>query len=175
VEKNCLLEEEEAEEAEEAKHEWIEIDLLGSSLSPTLMKNESIVSLSIPFFVLVIATAVTATVTIDSWAQTLSKENPNLVVQGQTLNTTADDLDIDLTIHPNDNITDPSNTETISTEGATDIDINDIPNVGRTVIIQNETVTVTGQSVSITGGEIVAEEAANPESIIPEEETETGG
>jgi hypothetical protein len=136
------------------------------------MKNESIVSLSIPFFVLVIAKVATMTMmTTDSWAQTLSKENPNLVVQGQTLNTTADDLDIDLTIHPNDNITDPSNTETISTEGATDIDINDIPNVGRTVIIQNETVTVTGQSVSITGGEVVAEEAANPESIVPEEET----
>lgn len=140
---------------------------------PTLMKNESIVFLSIPFLVLVIAAA-TATMTTDSWAQTLSKENPDLVVEGQTLNTTADDLDIDLTIHPNDNITDPSNTETISTEGATDIDINDIPDVGRTVIIQNETVTVTGQSVSITGGEVVAEEAANPESIVPEEEEEEG-
>lgn len=102
---------------------------------------------------------------IDSWAQTLSMENPNLIVQGQTLNTTADDLDVDLTIHPNDPIADPSNTETISTEGATDIDINDIPDAGRTVIIQNETVTVTGQHVSITGGDVVAEEAANPESI----------
>lgn len=104
-------------------------------------------------------------------AQTLSKENPDLMVTGQTLNTTADDLDVDLTIHPNDNITDPSGQDTISTEGATDIDINAVPPKGISVIIQNETVTVTENPVSISGGDLAAEEAANPESIVPGPDT----
>lgn len=139
--------------------------------------KKSIISLPLPIILLLVISAASLgsllalnTLTTDSWAQTLSMENPNLIVEGQTLNTTADDLDVDLTIHPNDNITDPSNTETISTEGATDIDINDIPDEGRTVIIQNETVTVTGQHVSITGGDVVAEEATDPESITEEEQ-----
>lgn len=127
-------------------------------------------SLMLPIFLIIAAAAagiglLLASNTLEIFAQTLDKENPNLIIEGQTLNTTADDIDVDLTIHPNDNLTDPSKTETISTEGATDIDINDIPDVGRTVIIQNETVTVTEQPVSISGGDVVAEEAANPESI----------
>lgn len=140
------------------------------------MSKKSILPLlpSLPIILMIAAVGaglLLALNTMDVFAQpssslsTLSKENPSLVVEGQTLNTTADDLDIDLTIHPNDNITDPSRTETISTEGATDIDINAIPEEGRTVIIQNGTVTVTEQPVSISGGEAVAEEASNPATI----------
>ena len=103
--------------------------------------------------------------TTSAYAQLLSKENPSLVIEGQTLNTTADDLDVDLTIHPNDNFSDPSGQETISTEGATDIDINDIPKEGITVIIQNQTVTVTEHPVTIQGGDLAAAEAANPSTI----------
>jgi hypothetical protein len=116
-------------------------------------------------FIAAILLVSTAATTTSAYGQLLSKENPSLVIEGQTLNTTADDLDIDLTIHPNDNFSDPSGQETISTEGATDIDINDIPQEGITVIIQNQTVTVTEHPVTIQGGDLAAEEAANPSTI----------
>lgn len=100
--------------------------------------------------------------------QTLSKEDPDLLVTGQTMNTTIDDLDIDLTIHADSNMTEPQ--ETISMEGATDIDINGLVPPGRTVILTNTTAIVTTFPVEVAGGDVGAAEAADPSTI-----QETGG
>lgn len=65
------------------------------------------------------------------------------------MNVTADAEDIDISIDPTENITSTNRTQSISTFGATDIDINAFPPEGRTVLIQNQTVTVTDNPVTV--------------------------
>lgn len=70
-------------------------------------------------------------------------------MNGTSVNLTADDKDRDISIDPYDTL--PANgTQTISTTtGATDVDINEFPPVGVTVLIQNGTVTVTNHTVDV--------------------------
>lgn len=75
--------------------------------------------------------------------QALTKDP--LPINGQTVNLTED---IDIAIDPNDAL--PSNgTQSVDTEGITDVDINDLPVAGRTVVITNDSVTVTSHPVTI--------------------------
>jgi hypothetical protein len=60
-----------------------------------------------------------------------------------------DNIDID--IDPNDPL--PANgTIVISTEGGTDLDMNEFPPVGVTVVTTNDTITVSNQTVTIGEG-----------------------
>jgi hypothetical protein len=55
--------------------------------------------------------------------------------------------DVDISISPGEEL--PANgTVSVSTEGATDMDINEFPPQGVTVIIQNDTVVVTNNPVT---------------------------
>ena len=55
--------------------------------------------------------------------------------------------DVDISISPGEEL--PANgTVSVSTEGATDMDINEFPPPGVTVIIQNDTVVVTNNPVT---------------------------
>jgi hypothetical protein len=75
--------------------------------------------------------------------QALTKDP--LPINGQMVNLTED---IDIAIDPNDAL--PSNgTQSVDTKGITDVDINDLPFVGRTVVIANDSVTVTSHPVTI--------------------------
>lgn len=99
----------------------------------------------------VVAIAIVATATEAAHASTLSLEAPpppNVPINGSYVNLTADDNDRDISIDPLDSL--PANgTQTIKTIGATDIDINDFPPVGISVLIQNDTITVTNQTVTL--------------------------
>lgn len=77
------------------------------------------------------------------------KPPPPLFMNGTATNLTADDKDRDISIDPTADL--PANgTQTISTlTGATDVDINDFPPIGVTVLIQNGSVTVTNHTVDI--------------------------
>lgn len=79
-----------------------------------------------------------------AYASTLSIEDPPL--QSHTLNLSRDEMDRDLTIDPDSNFT---GTQELPTEGATDIDINQIPPAGVSIIITNETVVVTKEPVTV--------------------------
>ena len=75
--------------------------------------------------------------------------NPALFLNGSQLNLTADDKDRDISIDPTA-VLPPNGTQTISTvTGATDVDINEFPPKGVTVLIQNESVTVTNHTVDV--------------------------
>ena len=100
--------------------------------------------LSTPFFAIVTLSEISAS----SYASTLSKEGPSLIDEAGSLNQTADEMDIDVAIDPTESLP-PNGTQQISTEGATDIDINNIPPTGVTVVIENETVYVTNRPVTI--------------------------
>ena len=63
----------------------------------------------------------------------------------------------------------PNGTVSISTEGATDTDMNVFPPEGVTVVIENDTVTVTNQTVDV---ETAEEEEDNDETEDEEEESE---
>jgi len=90
-------------------------------------------------------------VVIIAKGSTLSLEPPpppSLDLNGTVLNLTADDQDRDLAVDPTDDL--PANgTQQMSTAGATDLDINIFPPQGVSVIIQNDTVTVTNETVTI--------------------------
>jgi hypothetical protein len=115
---------------------------------------------------LLIAAAATVNV---AYASTLEKESGPLNLSGSEIpmNQTNDALDIDISIDPMEDITDLNGTQQVSTEGATDIDINAIPPPGVSVIIQNQTVTVTENQVSVAqpSAEQRAQNAANPEAV----------
>ena len=82
----------------------------------------------------------------------LSKETtPSPSVPGETPGQVSDDQDLDLSIDPVDPILFENGTVTMSTAGATDLDINSFPPVGVSVLIQNETVSVTKNPVTIEG------------------------
>jgi hypothetical protein len=64
---------------------------------------------------------------------------------------------INITINPDESL--PANgTVSISTEGAIDSDMNVFPPAGVTVVISNDTVTVTNQVVDIGTGEELSDE-----------------
>jgi hypothetical protein len=92
--------------------------------------------------------------TIQVSAQPLVKDAPTGALTGG----------IDISINPGEPL--PANgTVSISTEGATDTDMNVFPPEGVSVIISNDTVTVTNQAVDIGTTEEEEDE--------PEEDTET--
>ena len=87
-------------------------------------------------------------------AQPLVKDTPTGALTGG-----------DISINPEEPL--PANgTVSISTEGATNTDMNVIPPEGVSVIISSDTVTVTNQAVDITGDEEQTDE---------DEEDEQGG
>lgn len=103
------------------------------------------------FAIIVMAAAAAATCPLaipPTAAGQLSKETtPSPSPPGSTPGAIVDDQDLDLAIDPDDPL--PANgTVQMSTAGATDVDMNIFPPVGVTVIIQNETVTVTNQSIT---------------------------
>jgi hypothetical protein len=78
---------------------------------------------------------------------------------------------VDISINPEEPL--PANgTVSISTEGATDTDMNAFPPEGVTVIISRDTVTVTNQAVDIATAEGEDEEAETEEEETVEEEDE---
>jgi len=78
---------------------------------------------------------------------------------------------VDISINPEEPL--PANgTVSISTEGATDTDMNAFPPEGVTVIISRDTVTVTNQAVDIATAEGEDEETETEEEETVEEEDE---
>jgi|SRR5215207_5125068 len=78
---------------------------------------------------------------------------------------------VDISINPEEPL--PANgTVSISTEGATDTDMNVFPPEGVTVIISRDTVTVTNQAVDIATAEGEDEETETEEEETVEEEDE---
>ena len=75
-------------------------------------------------------------------------EPPSIAINGPPVNFTADNEDIDIAIDPTDPLR-ANGTMTISTAGATDSDMNGFPPLSTLVIIQNDTVTVTNQPVTV--------------------------
>jgi hypothetical protein len=87
--------------------------------------------------------------TTNAFASTLSKEDPPLLIEeAGSQNQSTDELDIDITIDPTEPLP-PNGTQQISTEGATDIDINSFPPSNVTILIDNETVYVTNRPVTL--------------------------
>ena len=107
--------------------------------------------------VVVVIAAITTQAVQPTYSQ-LSKETvASILINGPPVNLTADQEDLDIAIDATDPL--PANgTVTITTFGATDTDINGFPPVGVSVIIQNDTVTVTNQTVTI-GNTFAAAEA----------------
>jgi hypothetical protein len=76
---------------------------------------------------------------------------------------------VDISINPEEPL--PANgTVSISTEGATDTDMNAFPPEGVTVIISSDTVTVTNQAIEIATAEGEDEEAETEEEDGGEED-----
>ncbi|MPZ07433.1 MAG: hypothetical protein GEU26_13640 [Nitrososphaeraceae archaeon] len=97
-----------------------------------------------PYFIILLIMVIT-----NAYATTLSKETPPLLIQQNSIqNQSADELDIDVAVDPSE-LLPPNGTQQISTEGATDIDVNSFPPPGVTIVIENETVYVTNRSVTI--------------------------
>lgn len=86
-----------------------------------------------------------------AYASTLSLEPPPppaLFTNGTAVNLTADDKDRDISIDPYDSL--PENgTQMIPTFQATDVDINEFPPMGVTVLIENDSIIVTNHTVWI--------------------------
>jgi hypothetical protein len=102
---------------------------------------------------ILIAIATIALVHTFAKATTLSLEAPPpppVFLNGTFTNLSADDKDRDISIDPYDDLP-PNGTQTISTGApATDLDINAFPPVGISVVIQNDTITVTNHTVDIS-------------------------
>src|SRR5215207_10518620 len=113
--------------------------------------------LAVSLFTLLITSTLS---TIQVSAQPLVKDQPGTIGG------------VDVSINPGEPL--PANgTVSISTEGATDTDMNVFPPEGVTVIISSDTVTVTNQAVDIATAEGEDEEAeTNDEEQEPESETE---
>jgi hypothetical protein len=104
----------------------------------------------IPLLIVVVATTLTyVAITTHATAYgLLSKEPLDVIINGPPVNFTADQQDIDIQVDPTDPL--PANgTVSISTLGATDSDMNGFPPLGVSVIIQNDTVTVTNQPITL--------------------------
>jgi hypothetical protein len=113
----------------------------------------SINYLAILYISIAISSLITASASImtamHTYASTLSKEDPPMLIEGAAVqNRSTDELDIDITIDPTEPLP-PNVTQQLSTEGATDIDINSFPPSGVTILIDNETAYVTNRPVTI--------------------------
>jgi hypothetical protein len=106
-----------------------------------MMKNE------IVFAIIVIAAAITTTTTITPLnAQILEKDNiPDIPLSGNV--TTLGE--IDLSVDFSEGLLPPNGTQTLSTAGITDIDITSLPGPGFTLILDNQSATVTLHPVQI--------------------------
>lgn len=94
------------------------------------------------------STGICALIGLQAATAQLSLEPPELVLNGPPTNFTADQEDRDIDIDPGDEL--PANgTVSIGTAGATDMDINEFPPVGVSVIIQNGTIMVTNHTVDV--------------------------
>jgi hypothetical protein len=116
------------------------------------MNNKKERTIVVVMVTLIIIATVGLIQTIAVHASTLSLEAPPppaLFLNSTEVNLTADDKDRDISIDPSADL--PANgTQTISTTtGATDVDINEFPPIGVTVLIQNGTVTVTNHTVDV--------------------------
>jgi hypothetical protein len=103
--------------------------------------------------------------TVQVSAQPLVKDTPTGTLTGGGIS-----------INPEEPL--PANgTVSISTEGATDTDMNVIPPEGVSVIISSDTVTVTNQAVDIAGDEEQTDEDEGDEGrdVNGDEEDEQGG
>jgi hypothetical protein len=101
---------------------------------------------------IIILALLTTSSTLLCYASTLSLEAPpplGLPMNGTSVNLTADDQDRDISIDPYDDL--PANgTQIMSTVLATDVDINEFPPVGVSVLIQNDTITVTNHTITLS-------------------------
>lgn len=138
-----------------------------------LSKEQRIFVAIVSFLILVAAMGFFYTM---GYASTLSLEAPpppNLPVNGTEITLTGDELDRDVNIDPMSPLPLPNGTQTISTAGATDLDINEFPPVGITVLIQNETITVTKNQVQIidpTTSDLIAVDSGDDSSSSDEDE-----
>ncbi len=126
--------------------------------------EQKCVLIAVVFLVCFIAAAATIKTV---YGTTLSKEPPpppSLYVNGSTVDLSADDKDIDISIDPNEPIVFTNGTLTIPTEGATDSDMQGFPPVGTTVIIHNDSVIVTKNQVQIVDPSANLAIATEPES-----------
>jgi hypothetical protein len=104
----------------------------------------AIVLLMAVFFIVASIAAVKAT------SLSLEPTAPSgLIINGPPMNLTADDQDRDISIDPLEPLPANNGTVSLSTTGATDVDINEFPPIGVTVLIQNDSITVTKNAVSI--------------------------
>ena len=104
--------------------------------------------------------------TIEVYAQPLVKDAPTGTLTGG----------VDISISPEEPL--PANgTVSISSEGATDTDMEAFPPEGVTVIISSDTVTVTNQAVDIGGDEEQSDEDEGDDGggVNGDEEDEQGG
>lgn len=110
------------------------------------------------FLTLVMAYTVIASVATSAYGSVLLKEpEPTPAQQAAaqramqnpaTAAGATDDLDVDISIDPVDLL--PANgTVVISTAGADDLDMNEFPPVGVSVVVQNQSITVTNHTVTI--------------------------
>ena len=95
-----------------------------------------------------------------------------MIGQSSIQNLSVDELDIDVAVDPSE-LLPPNGTQQISTEGATDIDVNSFPPAGVTIIIENETVHVTNRPVTI-GRESIPEQQVNQRYILEKHKTDVG-
>jgi hypothetical protein len=72
-----------------------------------------------------------------------------LIEESGGQNQSSDELDIDISVDPTESLS-SNGTQQISTDGATDIDINSFPPLGVTIIVENGTVYVTNRTVTIS-------------------------
>jgi hypothetical protein len=112
-------------------------------------KNHDVFGQSLLITILAFIMASLSIITINAFASTLSKEDPPLLIEESSgLNQSLDELDIDIIIDPTEPL--PHNgTQQISTEGATDIDINSFPPSNVTILIDNKTAYVTNRPVTL--------------------------
>src|ERR671911_534724 len=112
-------------------------------------KNHEAIGLLLLIVTLAFIIASLSIMATNAFASTLSKEDSPLLIEevgGQ--NQSTDELDIDITIDPTEPLP-PNGTQQISTEGATDIDINSFPPSDVTILIDNETAYVTNRPVTL--------------------------
>src|SRR5918996_2048587 len=113
-----------------------------------MVLNDHILVISSLLIVTLNLTIIAMVVITNTYATTLSKENPPEIGQNNIQNLSTDELDIDVAVDPSE-LLPPNGTQQISTEGATDIDVNSFPPAGVTIIIENDTVHVTNRPVTI--------------------------
>jgi hypothetical protein len=137
------------------------------------MKESTAIAIVLFAILVLVTTVVTYGHAVNVYGSTLEKESLPMNVSGSALpmNLTADAEDIDITIDPLEDISSPNGTQTISNTGATDLDINEFPPEGVTIVIENKTTTVTENPVTI-GDPVNAQIAEQAPAAIQEEASE---